>query len=996
MENPGLKCEMFNQSSTAFEKHTLEDNTNAPKSIAASDTDVRKCESYQVESKLEASTLDNVDELDLMLPPVSDSCPVKAVKCKLSDTNKQESKLEAYKDDNSSKDQYCPQGIIECEVIEIEQKIPNQETSGPLDVCKCTELQKNADNAVTLCGYLLKRPGPLKAWKQRWFIFEEEQNSLVYFRTPRDTTPLGKLCLGQAMFTCEGAEPGVFHLHSPERTVMLKAQSEELKFFWLQQLQLKRWLHKLSPDSTTTHNCSNTGADMFPELQSVDSVNTEETVNQPLLLQFSLKHPLIELQNTVQSLRKRSSNDWGQSVFHIPAPPTATLANQKAGTTTANENNSASVPSANTNGELEPKGDSIQATPTPPQVPLLLAPAAPQSPPTGQAIMRRRSRSFLRRNIASWSERSQMQQELQDQKDLVAVLQKALEVCQSERRSQRSEYLDHNRTKEGLNQNQDQNLAQLEELRTTINQKDQIIRDLQNQVRDLSEKNDVKQQVIEKLSERVSQWTERSSDVDRLSVQTMVQQNQQLQDDLQAFKKQTCFLNTEIHQLSALWRQSSEGQRVLMAKVSVLREEYLNVLKELQEVQQGDTAKTQTLQRLIDDVMIQDQNQSQSQANREQDQYGFQLVPDFGVEDIKLLSKIQTMELKPPPNQDALERLLLARWQQFMSGCCGDLVPSPELKTLIRNGIPPRLRPKVWGWIIRTRIQRDHDPLRYQKLCSEIDSCPQSGSRPWSRQIELDLPRTLCTNQNFSSPSSPALQQLRRILLAFSWENPAIGYCQGLNRIAALFLLVLDSEEESFWALKAVVENIMPEDYYSPSLIGSQADQLVLKDFLWEKLPALAAHLDRCGVDLSMATFSWFLVLFVEILPSDILLPLWDAFLYEGSKVLFRFSLALFKLKEADILQLSSSLEIYQYLRVFPQTISDYRRLAMVAFNDLNPFSRRAVRNRRAVHLEHLRRELCDLQQKRSLFMSQKKQKSTEEENEEEEVLDNISEEEDD
>lgn len=64
-----------------------------------------------------------------------------------------------------------------------------------------------------------------------------------------------------------------------------------------------------------------------------------------------------------------------------------------------------------------------------------------------------------------------------------------------------------------------------------------------------------------------------------------------------------------------------------------------------------------------------------------------------------------------------------------------------------------------------------------------------------------------------------------------------------------------------------------------------QADQRVLKDFLSEKLPRVSSHLASHGVDVSLVTFNWFLVVFVETLPSDILLPLWDAFLYEGTKV---------------------------------------------------------------------------------------------------------------
>lgn len=624
--------------------------------------------------------------------------------------------------------------------------------------------------------------------------------------------------------------------------------------------------------------------------------------------------------------------------------------------------------------------------------------------------MRRRSRSFLRRNTSSWSERSRLQKDLQDKKDLVMVLQKALELCQSEKRSSRMDQTDLSESAinpaglspsaqnlDDLKRRLDQTQAEVEELKSSLTQKDQTIQDLKKEIRELSEKNQAKQQVIQKMSSCMSQWMDHSSDIDHGSVQSLVQQNVNLQDDLKAFKKQNHFLNSEIHHLSGLWRTSTESQRVLMSKVSAQRGQYLRVLRELQEVSLRDASQSEALKNIIKDALSQEQSHLQAQVHRDRDQYGFLLVPDFEVEDIKLLIKIQAPDLRSTQNQEAVERPLVARWDQFMSGCRGELSPSPELKSLIRTGIPPNLRAQVWNWIIRTRTHRDKDPLQYQQLCEQMESSPQAGSRPWSRQIDLDLPRTLCTNENFSSPSSPALQQLRRILLAFSWENPTIGYCQGLNRIAGLLLLVLGSEEDSFWALKAVVENIMPSEYYSPSLVGSQADQLVLKDFLAEKLPRLSSHLDRLGVDVSSSTFTWFLVVFVEVLPSHILLPLWDTFLYEGSKVLFRFSLALLKLKESEILQLSTPLEVHQYFRVLPKTVPDYRRLSVVAFDELNPFSRRALKSRRAVHLERLQRELNDLRQQQSLFLSQRSvRKSTEEESataDQEEALDNNSEE---
>ena len=59
----------------------------------------------------------------------------------------------------------------------------------------------------------------------------------------------------------------------------------------------------------------------------------------------------------------------------------------------------------------------------------------------------------------------------------------------------------------------------------------------------------------------------------------------------------------------------------------------------------------------------------------------------------------------------------------------------------------------------------------------------------------------------------------------------------------------------------------------------------MLQDLLLEKLPRLMAHLGQRCVDLSFITFNWVLVVFADSLISNILLQVWDAFLYEGIKV---------------------------------------------------------------------------------------------------------------
>jgi len=52
-----------------------------------------------------------------------------------------------------------------------------------------------------------------------------------------------------------------------------------------------------------------------------------------------------------------------------------------------------------------------------------------------------------------------------------------------------------------------------------------------------------------------------------------------------------------------------------------------------------------------------------------------------------------------------------------------------------------------------------------------------------------------------------------------------------MNLLVAFLLLVME-EEPAFWVFVAIMEDIMPPDYYTPSLLASQADQRWKKFFL--------------------------------------------------------------------------------------------------------------------------------------------------------------------
>jgi small G protein signaling modulator 3 len=94
-----------------------------------------------------------------------------------------------------------------------------------------------------------------------------------------------------------------------------------------------------------------------------------------------------------------------------------------------------------------------------------------------------------------------------------------------------------------------------------------------------------------------------------------------------------------------------------------------------------------------------------------------------------------------------------------------------------------------------------------------------------------------------------------------------------MNLLTSTLLLVHADEEEAFWVLSAIIERILPPDFFAPSLLPSRACPLVLLDYVEELLPRLAEHLREIGVDLGAICFSWFLSLMTDCLPVEVGTP---------------------------------------------------------------------------------------------------------------------------
>ncbi len=242
-----------------------------------------------------------------------------------------------------------------------------------------------------------------------------------------------------------------------------------------------------------------------------------------------------------------------------------------------------------------------------------------------------------------------------------------------------------------------------------------------------------------------------------------------------------------------------------------------------------------------------------------------------------------------------------------------------KLKGMIRSqGVPHSLRPFIWMRLSGAYKKKLEAKFKYVDILKNVESNHLNAFK----QIEKDLFRTLPTNACFSSAKSVGICRLKRVLESIAWLYPTIGYCQGMGTIAATLLLFLE-EEDAFWLMSTIIEDILPPSYYSQTLLGVQADMKVLKQLISTYLPEIDAQFNRHDIELSLICINWFLTIFSNVIHIKVLLRIWDLFFYDGSIVLFQITLALLKLNEAELLAADNSSQIFTQLNDIPAELND-------------------------------------------------------------------------
>ncbi|XP_021007751.1 carabin [Mus caroli] len=238
-----------------------------------------------------------------------------------------------------------------------------------------------------------------------------------------------------------------------------------------------------------------------------------------------------------------------------------------------------------------------------------------------------------------------------------------------------------------------------------------------------------------------------------------------------------------------------------------------------------------------------------------------------------------------------------------------------KVKIQCRKGIPSALRARCWPLLCGAQMCQKNNPGTYQELAAA------PGDPQWMETIGRDLHRQFPLHEMFVSPQGHGQQGLLQVLKAYTLYRPEQGYCQAQGPVAAVLLMHLPPEE-AFWCLVQICEVYLP-GYYGPHMKAVQLDAEVFMVLLRRLLPRVHKHLQQVGVGPLLYLPEWFLCLFTRSLPFPTVLRVWDAFLSEGAKVLFRVGLTLMRLALGTVEQRTACpglLETLGALRAIPPT----------------------------------------------------------------------------
>lgn len=219
----------------------------------------------------------------------------------------------------------------------------------------------------------------------------------------------------------------------------------------------------------------------------------------------------------------------------------------------------------------------------------------------------------------------------------------------------------------------------------------------------------------------------------------------------------------------------------------------------------------------------------------------------------------------------------------------------------LSKGPPNNIRWIIW--MALALCQSGQDFLSEEEYLYLINKQDLKFQNFEEEQIKKDLYRSNPNSQVNFFNDKKAIDSLYNILKAFALDDPELGYCQGMNILAATILLISDGNEfETFNLLRFLFKYLELREFFLNGFPKLIMYIFILKEFIKDNMPKLYDKIVQLDIPEETWIFKWLQTLYNIILPTSLTIRLLDCILCFGLEFLLNYSLALLKIFESKIL----------------------------------------------------------------------------------------------
>ncbi|WFC95508.1 hypothetical protein MBRA1_002156 [Malassezia brasiliensis] len=282
-----------------------------------------------------------------------------------------------------------------------------------------------------------------------------------------------------------------------------------------------------------------------------------------------------------------------------------------------------------------------------------------------------------------------------------------------------------------------------------------------------------------------------------------------------------------------------------------------------------------------------------------------------------------SLDLSRSPQK--IDAALFQRWTTLLTDRGSSSRTRKKAQQLVEIGVPTALRGRVWLLLADKYV--NVQPGVFAQLCQRAREAALNPERfAFAQLIEQDLAHCFPVQKPFRGVDGSTREDIRRILYAYAYHNPDVGYTEGMCLLVGLLLTHI-RVEDAFWLLDAIVLHYGLERCYVGKMEQLHEDNVVVDELLRLTDEALYQRLQDLRIEPIMFLPGWILPLFVRTLPWPTLLRFWDLFLSQGYAFVLRTAVAVIQLTRTTLLN----------TRLCPGRAETLRQLVFVASPPLTP-----------------------------------------------------------